>query len=157
MPPINEIQAKMIMALRHYGGTHNELTRAFAKSLGLHHSDAAALVEIIFASDRHDPISPAKLSSCIGLSRAATSALLDRLEAAGHVTRVRSTTDKRRVTLHNTPAVQAHAEKFFVRISEEVSTMMAPYSEQLLQECMKFVLDFSEAIDRVLAETEEPQ
>ena len=48
-------QDKLVAALRLYGASHVQLTRAFADSLGLHSTDAAALSELIYGEDRGSP------------------------------------------------------------------------------------------------------
>lgn len=46
-------------ALRAYGGTYTEFSRRFAAWLGLHSTDAIALVEILSAEERGAAMSPA--------------------------------------------------------------------------------------------------
>ena len=112
---------RAITVLRAYAGVHGEVTRAFAASLGLHASDANALVEIILAEDAGRPVSPATLAAKTGASRSAVSAVINRLEAAGHVSRRRDSPDRRVITLGCAPPVQLAAQRFFVPISAEVA------------------------------------
>ena len=88
--------------LQAYGANFTELSRRFAAWQGLHSTDAAALLEISAAENRGDPLSPARLGQRISLSSGATTALLNRLEAAGHLVRTREHSDRRVVTLHTT-------------------------------------------------------
>ena len=76
---------RVLTGLRSFGADYAEFTRRFAASLGLHTTDAAALVEILYAEDRGTPLSPARLAERIGLSSGATTALLNRLETAGYM------------------------------------------------------------------------
>ncbi|WP_354026327.1 MarR family transcriptional regulator [Curtobacterium oceanosedimentum] len=60
--------------------------------------DANALGQVLRAERAGTPLPPAQLARQIGMTSGATSARVDRLEAAGHVTRHRESVDRRRVT-----------------------------------------------------------
>ncbi|GLV87725.1 hypothetical protein Slala03_74140 [Streptomyces lavendulae subsp. lavendulae] len=62
--------------LRIYGGHYAELSRRFVARLGLHSTDAIAVLEIAAAEERGTPLSPARLSERISLSTGTTTALL---------------------------------------------------------------------------------
>jgi len=64
---------------------------------GLHRTDVNALVLIMEAARIGEPLSPSALAKELGLSPSATTALVDRLEALGHVERTRPAADRRRV------------------------------------------------------------
>ncbi|MGG7510678.1 MarR family winged helix-turn-helix transcriptional regulator [Plantibacter sp. YIM 135249] len=127
-------------ALRGYGATYSQLAREFAAREGLHSTDATAMIEILAAEERGTPLSPAKLSDLIGLTFGATSTLLNRLEAAGHVTRSRVHTDRRIVTLHSTAGIQTTADGFFDPLGEKIGRVMAAYPPEFLD-------DFAELLD----------
>ncbi|MEV3937902.1 MarR family transcriptional regulator [Glycomyces sp. NPDC049804] len=71
----------------------------FGARHGLHRTDVNALALILAAARRGDPMSPTSLARELGLSPSATTALIDRLEAGGHVERTRPAGDRRRVAL----------------------------------------------------------
>lgn len=139
-------QDRLIAAMRAYGGAYTELTRRFAGSLGLHSTDANALVEIIYAEDEGKPLSPATLSAKLGLSRPATSALLNRLEAERHVVRTHEQTDRRVVTLRCRPGIQQPVIAFFTPMSIAVAKVLESYSDGTLDEVERFIAEFSGAI-----------
>ena len=56
--------------------------------------------------DQHGPMGTAELANRLGIRSASATTLVDRLEQAGHVARIRDTTDRRRVTVAPTPAAQ---------------------------------------------------
>src|ERR1700677_763401 len=88
-------RAKLLEELRAYGADYSEVARRFATWLGVHSTDATALVEILSAEERGDPLSPARLSERISLTSGATTALLNRLGRAGHIVRSREKNRKR--------------------------------------------------------------
>ncbi len=127
--------------LRAYGAISAEIGKRFAGSLGLHPTDASALIEILEAEERGTPLSPARLSERIGLTSGATSSLLNRLETNGHIERSRVHADRRIVTLHSTPGVRQVAGSFFDPLGERLATMMDSYPDDLLRRFESFLAE----------------
>lgn len=126
----NALHDDLVAALRTYGASHVQLTRAFAESLELHATDAGALAEIIYSEDSGAPISPAELARRLSLSRPALSACLNRLEALGHVARTHESVDRRVVTLRCDPKIYSHAANFFQEVSARMANVVAELSPQ---------------------------
>ncbi|GAB3467811.1 MarR family winged helix-turn-helix transcriptional regulator [Actinophytocola sediminis] len=76
---------------------------------GMHRTDLTAVALIV---DAGQPLSPGELAHALHLSASATTALLDRLESAGHVRRERSTTDRRRIELRVNPEAREFRRAF---------------------------------------------
>lgn len=130
---------RVMDGLRAFGANYTEFTRRFATWLGLHSTDAAALVEILYAEDQGAPLSPARLSERVSLSSGATAILLKRLEQAGHIVRTRESTDRRVVTLRSSPGIRPRAIAFFGPYSERMAEAMAAYSPQEIQQFEEFL------------------
>ncbi|MFD9592574.1 MarR family winged helix-turn-helix transcriptional regulator [Kitasatospora sp. NPDC059973] len=143
---------RLMEGLRIHGGHYAELSRRFAAWLGLHSTDATAVLEIAAAEERGAPLSPARLSERISLSTGATTALLNRLEAAGHITRTREHSDRRIVTLRGGPHIQERADEFFGPLAHRLDAVMAPYPPQLLQQFEQFITALNATMDAHLAE-----
>jgi MarR family transcriptional regulator, organic hydroperoxide resistance regulator len=105
----------------------------FARSRQMHPTDAAAIVEILTAEDHSRPLTPARLAKRVGLSTGATSTLLNRLEAAGHIRRSREHSDRRIVTLHSAPAIHAEANAFFAPLAAQMEAAVIAYSADDLE------------------------
>jgi DNA-binding MarR family transcriptional regulator len=129
----------LLDALRAYGAVSTELTKRFAASLGLHSTDASALIEIFEAEERGTHLSPARLSERIGLTSGATSSLLNRLEDAGHLTRTREHPDRRIVTLHSSPAVRAIAKAYFDPLALRVNRLLTAYPPAVMEQLESFL------------------
>lgn len=75
------------------------------------------------------PMSPSELSAALGLSSAATTAVVDRLAAAGHVERQPHPRDRRRTLVRLVPAskeqVRAEVEQMYSR----TGSLMADFDE----------------------------
>ncbi|MFI6287172.1 MarR family winged helix-turn-helix transcriptional regulator [Streptomyces sp. NPDC051018] len=117
-----------------YGASFTELGRRFADLLGVHSTDAFALLEIAAAEDRGAPLSPARLARRISLSSGAMTALLNRLEKAGYVNRTREHTDRRVVTLRCEERVKELAGGFFGPYTERQEAILAEYPPELLDQ-----------------------
>jgi DNA-binding MarR family transcriptional regulator len=71
----------------------------FARSAGLHATDVRALIRLLDAERAGVTGTPGWLGSQLGMTSQATTAVIHRLERAGHVERVRSASDGRSVHL----------------------------------------------------------
>ncbi|GAA2614833.1 MarR family transcriptional regulator [Paractinoplanes durhamensis] len=140
------------MGLRDHGTLFGELGRQLGIAAGLHHTDARALVEILGAQDNGAPLTQSELSHRIGLTTGATSSLLNRLEAAGHIERVRNHADRRVVTLHATEGVDAMVDRFFDPLIDRMGAMMDGYPPELLDEFARFLGDVSRTMKGYLEE-----
>lgn len=151
--PVAQAQLDQVTeGLRTYGANYREFSRKFAAWLGLHSTDAEALIEILAAEERGTALSPARLSERIALSQPATTALLNRLEQAGHVVRTREHRDRRMVTLRSSPDIHDLADEFFRPLGEEVATVMARYSPEQLAQFEGFLTELTAAMNNRLAQ-----
>lgn len=130
---------RLLEGLRAHGIAFNELGRRLGAQAGLHVTDASALVEILGAQDSGRPLTQTQLSQRIGLTTAATSSLLNRLEAAGHVRRFRDSADRRLVTLHSTDSAEALVDRFFDPLVMRMSALADTYSPQELAAFTRFL------------------
>jgi DNA-binding MarR family transcriptional regulator len=118
-------KAQALAALFAFTAAQNELSRLFARSRGMHVTDATAIVQIIEAEDLGQPLTPARLAERIALTSGATSILLNRLEASGHILRSREHADRRVVTLHSTTAIQESADAFYEPLAQQRGLVLA--------------------------------
>ncbi|MFD6395419.1 MarR family winged helix-turn-helix transcriptional regulator [Nocardia sp. NPDC060249] len=139
--------------LRAYGASYRELARRFATWLGLHSTDAEALIEILTAEERGSTLSPARLSERISLSNSATTALLNRLELAGHIVRSREHDDRRVITLRSTPRIHTLANDFFGPLGTKMEqSVMGEYTPEELRRFESFLADVHATMTAHLAE-----
>jgi MarR family transcriptional regulator, organic hydroperoxide resistance regulator len=143
---------RLMEGLRAYGSLYTEFSRRFAAWLGLHSTDAVAVLEISAADERGTPLSPARLGERISLSSGATTALLNRLELAGHIVRTRDHTDRRVVTLHSSPDIPERAGEFFGSLATRLDAMMAEYSPELLEQFESFLTHLRGTMNAELAD-----
>jgi DNA-binding MarR family transcriptional regulator len=77
---------------------------AFARAHGLHDTDVRALIHLLDAERAAQPATAGWLGARLGLTSPSTTALIDRLERAGHVRRRRDPQDRRKVEIAVTAA-----------------------------------------------------
>lgn len=133
---------RLLVELRGHGMAFAEIGRLFGARMGLHSTDAHALVEILSAEERGAPLTQAALGHRVGLTPGATSSLLNRLEKAGHVTRARDSADRRVVTLRATAGVDAMLNDFFDPLVARVDAMLGGYAPEALAEVERFLTDY---------------
>ncbi|MEU3622919.1 MarR family transcriptional regulator [Amycolatopsis coloradensis] len=140
----------LLDGLRSFGANYTEFTRRFANWLGLHATDAAALVEILYAEDTGSPLSPARLGERVSLTSGATTNLLNRLENLGYVVRTRESTDRRVVTLRSGPDIQEPAREFFGPFSAGLAALVAEYPAEEIERFEAFLRSLRSTMDNVL-------
>ncbi|MPQ97797.1 MarR family transcriptional regulator [Modestobacter sp. I12A-02628] len=107
----------------------------------LHRTDLNALAVILDANRAGEPLTPSRLGAALHLSSPATTALLDRLERAGHVRRTRSTVDRRRVDLEMTRAAGLVAGELFGPLGRSVGAAVERYGPEERALVARFLRD----------------
>ncbi|GAB2963840.1 MarR family transcriptional regulator [Micromonospora polyrhachis] len=143
---------RLAEGLRAYGASFTELGRRFATLLGVHSTDAFALWEIASAEARGTPLSPAQLSRRISLSSGAMTALLNRLEKAGYVSRTREHTDRRIVTLRSSVQAREVADEFFRSVNERQDAILSQYPPEVLERFQELLDQLGATVDEALTE-----
>ena len=109
--------------------------QAAADLLGVNRTDARCL-DIL---DRLGTISAGRLAEESGLTTGAVTAMIDRLEGAGYVRRVRDEEDRRRVLVDLTP----RARKAGHALYEPLAARWAQFSKRLTIEQVELLLQFA--------------
>ncbi len=113
------------LAVRALISASQDLTVRMARRMGVNVSDMTAILWL----NEHGPVGGAELARRLGISTAATTVLVDRLERAGHVERVRDTVDRRRVTLTETAEARAAALRAWLPAIQEIDEVSRSLSE----------------------------
>lgn len=123
------------------------LAHAFAEHQSMHPTDLEAMVHVMQAETDGEPLTAGGLAGALGLSSAATTSVVDRLERAGHVQRERPATDRRRVHLRITPGAMVVAGAFFGPLGRRTDAVMAQFSEAELRAVHRFLVGFGQAME----------
>jgi DNA-binding MarR family transcriptional regulator len=137
-------------ALRRWGTDSVRLTQHFAGAHALQPVDLQALVAIMSAEGAGEPLTPGRLRTHLGLSSGGTSYVIDRLERAGHVRRVRDDADSRVVQLHYTEQGMATGQQYFGPLGQRMHAVMDGFSAEELEVVSRFMLAAADALNEHL-------
>lgn len=133
---------ELTVAVRHLVNASQEYSARLSRELGVNGTDMAALSLL----EQFGPMGPAELAASLGIRSASVTVLVDRLEQAGHVERVRSSSDRRRVAVTTTPS--AHQ----ATLAAVLPTIQAidAISRGLDERDQRVVREFLEAVARTM-------
>ena len=94
------------------------------------------------------PKAAGQLAAAIGLSSAATTTLLDRLERRGLVRRVRDAVDRRKVLVEMTELCWRQIGEYYTPLAEEGARLLEQYADEQLTAMRDHLLTSTELIDR---------
>lgn len=132
---IRELEA----LLRRMTVESQRLGHTFAEQQQLHPTDLEALIHVMDAEASGAPLTPGRLAEALGLSPGATTSVIDRLEAQGHLRRERDATDRRRTHLHYAERGMAVALAFFGPLGERTAPVMDGFSDRELGVVRRFL------------------
>lgn len=135
----------------------DQFVERFGARHGLHRTDMNALAFVLDAAQRGEPMSPTRLASRLGLSPSATTAVIDRLEASGHLERHRVPGDRRRVTLSMSETARLAGRGMFTPLREVFVDYWADFSEEERRTVARFLTRSIEAMHAVRDDGERPQ
>lgn len=136
---------ELVELLRLYGVQAQQVGDSFAQRHGLHPTDLQALIAALHAERRGDPLTPGRLGEALGLSSGATTAVIDRLERAGHLRRTRESADRRIVHLRHGEPGRALASSFFQPLGARSHTVMDGFSTDELATVARFLRGMTDA------------
>ena len=144
--PSDDAATRIVTLLRSFTLEVDRFVEVFSRAHGLHRTDLNAVQHIWDANDEDRPLTAGELARLLSLSPAATTALIGRLEQAGHVLREHDTLDRRRVHLRMQPPAQELAMAFFIPLGARMREALAAYDDKELAFIARF-------IERILAAT----
>jgi DNA-binding MarR family transcriptional regulator len=137
----DDARAQLIRLLQRYVVEAVRLGRAFAVRHHMHPTDWSALLAVIHGDRVGRPLTPGELAERLGISSGATTAVVDRLERAGHVRRVRDDHDRRRLTLHRGESAAALLRTFSEPLDTAMDAILVGYSGGELDVVQRFLGD----------------
>jgi DNA-binding MarR family transcriptional regulator len=121
----------------------DEMDEAVAGRLGLNRTDLRCLSVVSQAG----PVTPSALADATGLTRAAMTTALDRLERAGYLRRVRSQEDRRSVRVELGKDAAQQVQELYGPIAAEGARMLQKFTAAELSALLK-ILDTSTKMQR---------
>lgn len=123
----------------------------FSLYIGVNRTDARCMDLL----DLHGPMTAGELADRAGVTTGAVTAILDRMERAGYVRRVRGDEDRRKVHVELTEEARRVATEFYAPIAERGSRLLARFSMEELRVILEAVRLGREVNERFAAEVRE--
>ncbi|MFI6376621.1 MarR family winged helix-turn-helix transcriptional regulator [Streptomyces sp. NPDC050546] len=117
----------------------------FAQRNGMHPTDVRALIVLMDAYRAGEETTAGRLGAALGLNSAGTTALVDRLERAGHVRRVRGSRDRRKVTIEVDERAIALGREHFGPLIDGAVGLLSGYDDRELAAIRGFLTGMREA------------
>lgn len=138
----------LLVACREMGRAMDLFDEAAAAALGVGRSDLRALNLL-----EHGPLGAAVLADRLRLTRASVTSLIDRLEAAGFVSRTPAPGDRRAVLVELRPATWRRFARVYLPLGQRVqatATQLAPDERaQVVAALRAMAVAFTDARDQV--------
>ncbi|GAA3696545.1 MarR family winged helix-turn-helix transcriptional regulator [Terrabacter ginsenosidimutans] len=132
-------------ALRALGAASAEASGALARRMRMHPTDLSAMSHIAASDGR---LGPRELSSRLGITPAAMTDVVDRLEAAGHLLRERDTGDRRRVRLVPTESAATEVRGQLRGLLDRLDALTEEFTEGEREAIHRYLQAATEAYHR---------
>jgi DNA-binding MarR family transcriptional regulator len=138
-----ELVAQLGAAMQAYQRSTQSFDDEVGRALGLNPTDLRCLDWLVDVRR-----SARELSEATGLSSAATTALIDRLERKGFVRRLAHESDRRQVLVEMTDEGRERVGRFYGPLVAEGSAMLKSYTKDQLTVMLDYLLVITELTDR---------
>ena len=144
--PVSRAEREAIAAdeFRAYQVDQDIFDELAAEFVGLNRTD----MRVIDVLQREGPLTAGQLATTVRLTSGAVTAVVDRLENAGYVRRIRDTVDRRRVMIEATPKIDEVAAPVFGPVAVEGYRRMKDYSDEQLDMLLDFIRMSREFLQR---------
>jgi DNA-binding MarR family transcriptional regulator len=140
------IMAELVKALQAFTVESDVFVDVFARAHGLGRTDLNAIMWISTGARAGTPVTVGELAARLGLGAPATTALVDRLEAVGHVERTRDPNDRRRVTIAMQPQALELASAYFQPLGRAMASAVSDVSDEELRTAAEVVRKLMDAV-----------
>jgi DNA-binding MarR family transcriptional regulator len=137
----DELPRRVVRALRRYLTESEVYVAAAGRGSEMHSTDLNGLGLIMDWQNVGEPATPGRLSTALHLSAPATSAMLDRLERQGHVTRSPHPDDRRSVVVHVTDRALEVGGRMFGPLATHLSQVLRSRTDEELATIATFLED----------------
>lgn len=135
---------ELMALMRQFTVETERYVEAASERDSLYRTDLHALSIMMGAARAGLTVTPGLLREELNLSSPATTALVDRLDSAGHVTRRRSEVDRRQVHLQLTEKARSTGAMLFAPLARHINGVFDQYTEEqlmLLRDMMRKITD----------------
>lgn len=139
-------------ALRLYRAAESAMRRRTRESMSMTENDLLLLRYLLRAQSQERPVTPGDLARYLGVSTASMTAIVDRLEASGHVRREAHPSDRRRLLVHTTEHADVQVRATLHQMHERMFAAVADMPPENTEIVLRFLARVQDAVDAVDAE-----
>lgn len=140
----------VLQAFRVYRAAEVAMRRRTRESMSMGENELLVLRYLLRAAGQERQVSPSEITRYLGVSTASTTAIIDRLEKSGHVTRIPHPTDRRSIHIVATTAsdeeVRATLGAMHTRMMSAVVDM-TPEESAAVVACLGRLQDAVDQVD----------
>ncbi|MCI2418895.1 MarR family transcriptional regulator [Saccharopolyspora sp. K220] len=126
---------RVLAALPDWGNATAQLNAEIAKQMGVTLSD----LDCLHALNKHGPATAAELAKHVGLTSGSVSRMIDRLDAAGCIERVRDPGDRRRVLIEPTTEGLNRVRAYYAGLAAHTRDDLADFTDAELAAVLRFI------------------
>jgi DNA-binding MarR family transcriptional regulator len=135
---LDDRRTELASLIRQYQRDTDAFDQAVADRLGLNRTDLRSLDLLLELTMNGENVSPKSLAEAAGLTPSTLTNILDRLERAGYVRRVRDVENRRQVFLEITAELGTLITEIFGPVAEAAGAQLSRYSGQELDVLIRF-------------------
>jgi DNA-binding MarR family transcriptional regulator len=140
----------VLEALRVYRAAEVAMRRRTRDSMSMGENELLVLRYLLRDSARQ--VRPGELTRYLGLSTASTTAILDRLERSGHITRAANPDDRRSIFIAATPRADAEVRQTLGNMHGRMLAAVIDMTPEESAAVVSFLQRMSDAVDGVAVE-----
>ena len=137
---------ELLFLLQKFTNEADRYAETVRRQHGLARNDIHALNAVVEAERTGTTTTPGALRERLVLSSAAMTAVIDRLEASGHLQRQHSREDRRQVELATTPSARETGREMFDPMVKHMLPILAEYTPEQLALVSGLVVRLTQAI-----------
>lgn len=136
-------------AMRSYRAAEVAMRRRTEQSMDMGENELLVLRFLARARLRGEPVTPVTLSRYLGITSASTTALLDRLEKSGHVTRAPNPGDRRSVLIASSEKSDAEIRQTLAAMHDRMMAVVREMGPEQRTTVIDFLDAMRDAVDRI--------
>lgn len=132
----------LVDSVRSLYGAIGRFDECMATSMGIDRTSLRAIDAL-----RYGALQPKDFAERLGLTTASVTAMLDRLEKAGHISRTQSPTDRRSWIINLTDQSREQAKKSYGNLGDTFQTVFADKTNAELAKALEVIEELTQAFD----------
>lgn len=140
---------EVLQAFRLYRAAEVAMRRRTRESMSMGENELLVLRYLLKANGEKRSVSPSELTRYLGVSTASTTAIIDRLEKSGHVTRVPHPSDRRSIHIVATAESDAEVRATLGKMHDRMMSAVLGLSPEESAVVIETLSRLQEAVDAV--------